>query len=121
MKKQKGVIVISTFANEEAAHDVAKKLVEIGLAACANLTPVRSVYTWRGKVEDQGECLVFFKTTSGSAKKLKKEIARLHPYDVPEIVEIPMTDVSKSYMGWLVDSTDGKPKNRHDSTKRRHA
>lgn len=121
MGKQKGVIVISTFANEQEAHGVSKKLVKLGLAACANLCPVRSIYTWRGKVEDQGECLVFFKTTRGSVKALKKEIEKIHPYDVPEIVELSMTDVSKPYMEWLVGSTDGKSKKRHDSTKRRHA
>lgn len=121
MGKQEGIIIISTFANEEAARDISKKLVESGFAACANLLPVRSVYTWRGSVEEQGECMVFFKTTRSSAKALKKEISTLHPYDVPEVVEIKMADVSKPYMGWLVDSTDRKPKKRHDSAKGRHA
>lgn len=121
MGKQKGVIVISTFASEQSAHDVSKKLVESGLAACANLAPVRSIYTWRNRVEDHGECLVFFKTTRSASKALKKEIARLHPYDVPEIVEIKMADVSKPYLEWLAGSTDGKPKKRHDAAKRRHA
>ncbi len=118
MGKQKGVIIISTFANEQVAHGISKKLVESGLAACANLAPVRSIYTWRGRVEDQGECLVFFKTTRSSAKALKKEIAKVHPYDVPEIVELKMADVSKPYMEWLVGSTDRKPKKRNDSAKR---
>ncbi|HEX9678795.1 divalent-cation tolerance protein CutA [Nitrososphaera sp.] len=120
MGKQKGVIIISTFANEEAARGVSKKLVEMGLAACANLTPVRSIYTWRGRVEDQGECMAFFKTTQSSAKALKKEIAKLHPYDVPEVVEVKMADASKPYMEWLVGSTDRKAKKRHDAPKRRH-
>jgi periplasmic divalent cation tolerance protein len=118
MGKQKGVIIISTFANEQAAHGISKKLVESGLAACANLVPVRSIYIWRGRIEDEGECLVFFKTTLSSVKALKKEIARVHPYDVPEIVELKMADVSKSYMAWLVSSTDGKPKKRNNSAKR---
>jgi len=118
MGKQKGVIVISTFANEQAAHDVSKKLVEAGLAACANLAPVRSIYAWRGRVEDHGECLVLFKTTKSSSKVLKKELAKLHPYDVPEIVEIKMADVAKPYMEWLAGSADGKPKKRNDAAKR---
>lgn len=120
MGKQKGVIIISTFANEETARGVSKKLVEMGLAACANLAPVRSIYTWRGRVEDQGECMVFFKTTRSSAKALKKEISKLHPYDVPEVVEVKMADVSRPYMEWLVGSTDRKAKKRHDASKRRH-
>lgn len=121
MGRQKGVIVVSTFANEQAAYDVSKKLVESGLAACANLAPVRSVYVWRGRVEDHGECLVFFKTTKSSSKALKKEIARLHPYDVPEIVEVKMADVARPYLEWLVSSADGKPKKRNDAPKRRNA
>lgn len=118
MAKQKGVIVISTFANEQAAHNISRKLVESKLAACANLVPVRSIYAWRGRVEEEGECLVFFKTTRSTAKFLKKEIARIHPYDVPEIVELKMTDVSRPYMEWLVSSTDGKPKKRNNPSKR---
>jgi len=121
MGKQKGVVIISTFANEESAQGISKKLVDAGLAACANLTPVRSIYTWRGRVEDQGECMVFFKTTRSSAKALKKEIAKLHSYDVPEIVELKMADASKPYLEWLVDSTDRKAKKRHDASKRRHS
>lgn len=121
MGKQKGVIIISTFANEEAAHNTSKKLVEAGLAACANLAPVRSIYVWRDRVEDHGECLVFFKTTRAFAKALKKEIAKIHPYDVPEMVEIKMADVSKPYMEWLASSADGKPKKGNNSTKRRYA
>jgi periplasmic divalent cation tolerance protein len=69
-------------------------------------------------MEDQKEFIALFKTTAKSAKKLKAEIARLHPYEVPEIVELKMQDVSRSYLSWLAESTDGVPKKRHNATKR---
>jgi len=114
----RGTIILSTFPNEESVSDVASKVVRNKLCACVNFAQVRSIYSWRGKMEDQQEFIALFKTTAKSAKKLKAEIARLHPYDVPEIVELKMQDVSKSYLSWLVESTDGVPKKRHDAAKR---
>lgn len=114
----KGIIILSTFPSEESVADVAKKVVGSRLCACVNFTRVRSIYAWHGKVEDQQEFIALFKTTAMTAKKLKTEIARLHPYDVPEIVELKIDDVSKPYLSWLIESTDGVPKKRHDSAKR---
>jgi periplasmic divalent cation tolerance protein len=114
----KGTIILSTFPSEESVADIAGKVVRAKLCACVNFTQVRSIYAWQGKVEDQKEFVALFKTTARSAKKLKAEIARLHPYKVPEIVELRMEDVSKSYLSWLVESTDGVPKKRHNAAKR---
>lgn len=114
------VIVVSTFSDEATAADVGKRMVEQGLAACVNFTKVRSIYAWKGKLEDQQECLALFKTTAMSAKKLKEELAKVHPYDVPEIIEIKASDVSKPYLSWLVDSTERVAKKRHHAAKRRH-
>lgn len=114
----RGTIILSTFPNEESVATVARKVVSNKLCACVNFTKIRSVYSWQGKLEDQAEFIALFKTTAKSAKKLKAEIARLHPYDVPEIVELKMIEVSKSYLSWLVESTDGVAKKRHDSAKR---
>ncbi|HEX7034010.1 MAG TPA: divalent-cation tolerance protein CutA [Nitrososphaera sp.] len=114
----KGTIILSTFPSEESVVDVANKVVASKLCACVNFTKIRSIYSWRNKLEDQSEFIALFKTTSRSARKLKAEIARLHTYEVPEIVELKMSDVSKSYLSWLVESTDGVAKKRHDSTKR---
>ena len=114
----RGTIIMSTFPNEESVAGVASKVLGRRLCACANFTKIRSIYTWRGKVQDQHEFIALFKTTAKSAKKLKAEIARLHPYDVPEIVELKMGDVSKSYLSWLIESTDGVAKKRYNSAKR---
>ena len=115
-----GVIILSTFPSEEAAADVAKRVVSAKLCACVNFTRVRSIYSWKGKLEDQQEFIALFKTTAKSAKKLKAEIAKLHPYEVPEIVDLKMVDVSKPYLSWLTkeSSADGVPKKRHDAAKR---
>ena len=112
------VIIISTFSDEATAAGIGKKMVKTKLAACVNLAPVRSIYSWKGKVEDQQECLALFKTTIRSANKLKDELARVHPYDVPEIIEIGVSDVSALYLSWLVDSTKGVAKKRNHAAKR---
>lgn len=114
----RGTIILSTFPSEESVAGVADKVVKSKLCACVNFTQVRSIYSWQGKVEDQKEFIALFKTTAKSAKKLKVEIARLHPYKVPEIVELKMDDVSKPYLSWLAESTDGVPKKRYNAAKR---
>lgn len=117
MGKAKAVIVVSTFSTEESAAQIAKTLVEKGLCACVNFTKIRSIYTWKGKVEDQPEYLAFFKVAKGTSKELKAELAKIHPYDVPEIVEIKMSDLSKPYLSWL-ESAHRVPKKRHNAAKR---
>ena len=105
-KTQLGVVIISTFPDQESILKIAEDLiVKKKLCACINLTKVRSLYSWKNKFEDQEEFIVFFKTTKISADKLKSEIKKVHPYEVPEIVELKMNDVSKSYMSWLLEST----------------
>jgi periplasmic divalent cation tolerance protein len=113
-----GVIIISTFPSEELAAEIASKVVRAKLCACVNFTKIRSIYSWHGKIEDQPEFIALFKATAKSAKKLKEEIIKLHPYEVPEIVELNMTDVSKPYLSWLyAESMYRIAKNRHNPTK----
>ena len=114
---QQGVIILSTFPSEEGAAAVANRVVSLKLCACVNFAEIRSIYSWRGQIQDQLEFIALFKTTAKSAKKLKAEITKLHPYDVPEIVELKMSDVSKSYLSWLAESTDGIAKKRHNTAK----
>jgi periplasmic divalent cation tolerance protein len=114
-----GVIIISTYPDVKSISKVAHKTVEKKLAACVNYTKINSVYSWKDKIEDTGEFLALFKTSTKSKQKLKEEIARSHPYQVPEIVEIQMDDVNESYLNWLEDSTlRGKPKKRDNPSKR---
>ena len=114
-----GIVIVSTYPDKKSISKVAHIVVEKKLAACVNYTKINSVYTWKNKIQDTTEFLALFKTTSDSKQKLKETIARSHPYEVPEIVELKMDSVSLPYMKWLEESTlRGKPKKRNNSSKR---
>lgn len=113
--KQSGVIVLSTFPDEESTISVAEQLINKKLCACVSLTKVRSLYNWNNKLEDQIEYIALFKTTSSTAEKLKSNIKRAHPYEVPEIVELKMNKVSESYLSWMAEATKKKDKNKKKS------
>ena len=102
----KPAVIVSTFPSKQSVTRIANKLVKKKLAACVNITKISSVYTWKGKVENQNEYLAFFKTTKKNQSTLKKELKKLHPYDVPEIAEINVKSINQPYMKWLVDSTN---------------
>ena len=118
----RGAIVVSTFSDEVSASELARKVLDAKLCACVNIAPIRSLYRWKGKVEDQQEYLAIFKTTKLAAPRLKKLVASLHPYEVPEIVELEMRDVWGPYLSWLVRETspNSVSKNRNNSSKRRN-
>jgi periplasmic divalent cation tolerance protein len=101
---QDGIIVLSTYPDEQTAAKIAKNIVESKLAACVNLTSIRSFYWWKDKIEDSNECLAIFKSTSKTSKMLKEAIAKSHPYEVPEIVEVKMNSVSSAYLRWMTES-----------------
>ena len=102
----KPVIIVSTFPSKQSVTSIANKLVKKRLAACVNITKISSVYIWKGKMENQNEYLGLFKTTKKNQITLKKELKKLHPYDVPEIAEINVESINQPYMKWLVDSTN---------------
>ena len=99
------VIIVSTFPSKQSVTSIANKLVKKKLAACVNITKISSIYAWKGKIENQSEYLALFKTTKKNQSKLKKELQKLHPYDIPEIAEINVDSINQSYLKWLVDST----------------
>jgi len=101
---QSGIILLSTYPDEQTAIKVAKKIVKSKLAACVSLTKVRSFYWWENKIEDSNECMAIFKSVKGNSKELREAIAKSHPYKVPEIVELKVNSVSKSYLDWMVES-----------------
>jgi periplasmic divalent cation tolerance protein len=101
----KPVIILSTYPNKKSLNSVALQLVKLKLAACVNILKISSIYTWKGKVENTTEYLAFFKTTQKNKKKLKEKIKATHPYEVPEIAEINVNSINKSYLKWLVEST----------------
>jgi periplasmic divalent cation tolerance protein len=97
------VVVFSTFPNPDKAAEVARTLVEERLAACANLAPgVRSIYRWKGGMQDDTETLAILKTTSERVDALIARLQALHPYDVPEALALAVTAGSAPYLSWVV-------------------
>lgn len=101
----KPIIIVSTYPNKKSITKIANELVQNKIAACVNISKISSIYSWQGKIENASEYLVLFKTTQKNKKSLKEKIKASHPYDVPEIAEINITSINKSYLKWLVEST----------------
>ena len=93
----KPVIIVSTFPNKTVTKKIANQLVKKKLAACVNITKIDSVYSWKGKIQNDSEYLAIFKTTKKNEKTLKNEIKKLHPYDVPEIADRKSTRLNSSH------------------------
>ena len=101
----KPIIIISTYPNKNSINKIANKLVKDKIVACVNITKISSIYSWQGKIKNTSEYLALFKTTQKNKKSLKEKIKATHPYKVPEIVEINITSINKSYLKWLIEST----------------
>jgi periplasmic divalent cation tolerance protein len=96
------IVVLSTCDSEEKAVALARALVEERVAACVNVIPgARSIYHWQGKIEDAAEWIVVIKSRRDLFEKLKEAIARVHSYEVPEVVALPVVDGSEAYLSWL--------------------
>jgi len=100
------IAVLITTPNEDMAAEIAKVLVETRLAACANIIKdIRSIYSWQGKVHDDGEVLMIVKTRRELFDRLASKVKELHSYDVPEIIALPIVIGSDDYLKWLREST----------------
>ena len=96
------VVVFSTFPSADKAAEVARTLVEERLVACVNVVPgVRSIYRWQGKLCDDSEVLAVIKTTSERADALVARLGQLHPYEVPEVLALPVSAGSAKYIDWV--------------------
>lgn len=100
-------IVYVTAPNEDEAARIAHSLVEERLAACVNMTHVRSIYRWQGKVEDESEVLMIIKTTETRLHDLINRVKDIHPYEVPEILAVPIAAGNEDYLQWMSDETSG--------------
>lgn len=96
-------LVMTTLPSADEAATIARHVVSTGLAACTqcSTTPVSSTYIWKGALETTHEVTMTAKTTRAAAPLLCNEIARLHPYDVPEIVVLDVTLAADSYTRWV--------------------
>ena len=100
------LLVIANCPDEACANRIALAVVEAGLAACVNLLPrVQSVYRWQGNIESASEVPLLIKTTAGRYTELETAIRELHPYDVPEIIALPIAQGLPAYLDWLAAET----------------
>ena len=100
------IVVLVTCGSAKEARRIARAVVEQRMAACANIvtSPVESVYRWKGRVESAKEFLLIIKTTQSRFAKLKVEVKRLHSYDVPEIIALPIAAGGIDYLNWISES-----------------
>jgi periplasmic divalent cation tolerance protein len=100
------VVVLVTVPTDEVATQIAKTLVGEKLVACVSILPaVRSIYAWEGKVCDEGELLCVLKTRRELFTAVRDGVLALHPYQVPEIVALPLVEGSPAYLTWLAAET----------------
>jgi periplasmic divalent cation tolerance protein len=100
------LLILTNCPDEESANAIALAVVEEKLAACVNILPrVQSIYRWQGAVESASEIPLLIKSTAANYPALEKRIAELHPYDVPEIVALPITHGLPAYLNWLAAET----------------
>jgi periplasmic divalent cation tolerance protein len=99
------IIVLVTTANKEEAEKIVQHLLEARLIACANIVgPVSSHFHWSGKLEKADEYLILMKSRRDLFTKLSEAVNALHSYEVPEILALPVVEVSKLYVDWLYSS-----------------
>jgi len=99
------VVVLVTAPDADTAARIARTLVEEKLAACGNVLPgVRSIYRWQGKVEEAQETLLVLKTARARFKEIVDRVRALHPYEVPEVVAVPIEAGFDGYLDWVVGS-----------------
>jgi len=102
----KPVLIISTYPNKKSISKISNDLIKNKIIACVNISKIDSIYSWNGKIQNSPEYIAIFKTVTKNKTKLKKVIAETHPYDVPEIAQIDVTSINKSYLNWLIESTN---------------
>jgi len=96
------VQLLTTVGKREDAERIARRLVEERLAACVQIVgPITSVYRWRGRVEVSEEWLCLAKTERGLYEEAERAIRELHPYELPEIIALPVAAGSKEYLEWV--------------------
>ena len=101
------LLVLTTVPDAEHAEAIARRLIEERCAACVSIgAPVRSLYHWRGKTETTDELLLTIKTTAGSYETVERLIRELHPYELPEIIAVPISGGYAPYLDWIAAATE---------------
>ena len=105
---EKVLLALSAFPDRETAQRIAQQLVTEKFAACANILPaVESIYRWKGKIELGNETFVFFKVSEDRQSAFQDKLRSLHPYDVPEIIFVPVASGLSEYLQWVAENCVG--------------
>jgi periplasmic divalent cation tolerance protein len=106
----KATIVFCTVPTEDSAQQIARTLVKEQLAACVNIIPgIRSVFRWEGKICEDPELLLLIKTRHEEFDRLAGRLQQLHPYEVPEVLGLPVSLSTVDFITWLYQATDITP------------
>lgn len=101
------LLVLTNVPDEATAEKLANALVEARVAACVNvLAPCRSIYRWQGRLEMAAEIPLLIKTSTSSYPSVEEIVRTQHPYDVPELIAVPITNGLPAYLDWLAKETD---------------
>src|SRR2546421_10884257 len=103
---EKIVLALSLFPDREPAQQISNQLVTEKFAACANILPaMESIYRWKDKIESGNETLVVFKLSEDRQSGFQEKLRSLHPYEVPEIIFVPITSGLPEYLCWVVENS----------------
>lgn len=103
--KNNVMLAFSTCPDPEVGRELARGLVESGLAACVNIVPgVSSVYRWNGAVHEDAECLMIAKTTASGFGPLRDWLRTHHPYELPEVITVSVSDGLPAYLRWVEET-----------------
>jgi periplasmic divalent cation tolerance protein len=102
---EKILLAFSTFPDAETARRISSQLVTENFAACANILPaIESIYRWKEKIETGSETLVLFKLSEDRQSAFQEKLRSLHPYEVPEIIFVPVSSGLPEYVRWVADN-----------------
>lgn len=94
--------ILTTVSTEEEGHMIANELVKNKLAACVSIVPkVHSIYEWENAIQNETEVLLMIKTTKAREKDIYQTVQSLHSYDTPELITLPITNGSETYLDWM--------------------
>jgi periplasmic divalent cation tolerance protein len=106
--EDKVLLALSTFPDTETARRISQELIQGEFAACANVLPaVESIYRWKGNIENGTEALVFFKLSEDRRTAFQEKMRSLHPYEVPEIIFVPLAGGLPEYLRWVTENCCG--------------
>ncbi len=105
MSDVEACVVVTAAPSQEVAQTIARAALEARLAACAHIQAIASLYWWDGKINADTEQLISFKTTAQRYDDLEALIVKLHPYNTPEIIRLPITQGLPKYLAWLAKET----------------